>query len=111
MQNRMCIILANLKPAKLRGIASHGMVLCASDDDHTKVDIVDPPAGAVVGERVTVAGYEGDADRQLPPKKKYPELCYPDLKTNDKLQAEYKGIPLLTSAGPLTTKNVQGGIR
>lgn len=30
MQNRMVVILANLKPANLRGIASHGMVLCAS---------------------------------------------------------------------------------
>lgn len=30
MQDRMVVILANLKPANLRGIASHGMVLCAS---------------------------------------------------------------------------------
>ena len=30
MQNRMVVVLANLKPANLRGVASHGMVLCAS---------------------------------------------------------------------------------
>lgn len=30
MENRMVVILANLKPATLRGISSHGMVLCAS---------------------------------------------------------------------------------
>lgn len=30
MQNRMVVVLANLKPAKLRGVDSHGMVLCAS---------------------------------------------------------------------------------
>jgi len=30
MENRMVIVLANLKPANLRGILSHGMVLCAS---------------------------------------------------------------------------------
>jgi methionine--tRNA ligase beta chain len=30
MENRMVVILANLKPANLRGISSHGMVLCAS---------------------------------------------------------------------------------
>lgn len=30
MQNRMVVVLCNLKPAKMRGIESHGMVLCAS---------------------------------------------------------------------------------
>lgn len=30
MENRMVVILANLKPVNLRGISSHGMVLCAS---------------------------------------------------------------------------------
>lgn len=30
MENRMVVILANLKPATLRGVSSHGMVLCAS---------------------------------------------------------------------------------
>lgn len=30
MQDRMVVILANLKAANLRGVSSHGMVLCAS---------------------------------------------------------------------------------
>lgn len=30
MQDRMVLVLANLKAANLRGIQSHGMVLCAS---------------------------------------------------------------------------------
>lgn len=30
MQNRMVVVLCNLKPAKMRGIESQGMVLCAS---------------------------------------------------------------------------------
>lgn len=30
MENRMVVVLANLKAANLRGISSHGMVLCAS---------------------------------------------------------------------------------
>lgn len=30
MQDRMVLVLANLKAANLRGIPSHGMVLCAS---------------------------------------------------------------------------------
>lgn len=30
MQNRMVVVLCNLKPAKMRGVESQGMVLCAS---------------------------------------------------------------------------------
>lgn len=30
MQNKMVVVLCNLKPAKMRGIESQGMVLCAS---------------------------------------------------------------------------------
>jgi tRNA-binding EMAP/Myf-like protein len=30
MQNRMVVVLCNLKPAKMRGVESNGMVLCAS---------------------------------------------------------------------------------
>ncbi|KAJ8972278.1 hypothetical protein NQ314_000236 [Rhamnusium bicolor] len=32
MQNRMVVVLCNLKPAKMRGVESQGMVLCASID-------------------------------------------------------------------------------
>lgn len=30
MQDRLVVVLCNLKPAKMRGIESNGMVLCAS---------------------------------------------------------------------------------
>lgn len=30
MQNRLVVVLCNLKPVKIRGIESKGMVLCAS---------------------------------------------------------------------------------
>lgn len=30
MENRLVVVLCNLKPAKMRGIESNGMVLCAS---------------------------------------------------------------------------------
>jgi tRNA-binding EMAP/Myf-like protein len=30
MRDRMVVVLCNLKPAKMRGIESAGMVLCAS---------------------------------------------------------------------------------
>ncbi|MBQ1889563.1 MAG: methionine--tRNA ligase, partial [Selenomonas sp.] len=42
------VMVANLKPAKIRGVVSHGMVLAASQGDDLKVVSVDMPVGAVV---------------------------------------------------------------
>lgn len=57
MQNRMAILLCNLKPAKMRGVVSQAMVMCASSPD--KVEILDPPAGAVAGDRIIFQGFSG----------------------------------------------------
>ncbi|MBF0236740.1 MAG: methionine--tRNA ligase [SAR324 cluster bacterium] len=39
---RNVMVVSNLKPAKLRGILSEGMILCT--DDGTKLNLVEPPA-------------------------------------------------------------------
>lgn len=39
LQDRPVIIIANLKPRNMRGIKSHGMVLCASNEEHTEVGL------------------------------------------------------------------------
>lgn len=59
MQNRMAILMCNLKPAKMRGVVSQAMVMCASSPD--KVEILDPPSGAVPGDRITFQGFPGNA--------------------------------------------------
>jgi aminoacyl tRNA synthase complex-interacting multifunctional protein 1 len=58
----LCVVFANLKPKKLAGIfniyvkgfESNGMVMCASNADHTKCEIMRPPEGSLIGERVFV---------------------------------------------------------
>lgn len=57
MQNRLVIVLCNLKPAKMRGVLSEAMVMCASSPE--KVEILLPPEGAVPGDRVTFEKYPG----------------------------------------------------
>merc|ERR1712048_493427 len=52
MQNRMVLVLCNLKKRNLVGVPSHGMVLCASNSDKTSVEFVIPPDAAKIGERV-----------------------------------------------------------
>lgn len=89
MQNRMAVLLCNLKPAKMRGVLSQAMVMCASSPE--KVEILDPPSGAVAGDRVSVQGFPGEPDKELNPKKKVWEQVQPDLRTDDQCVATYKG--------------------
>ncbi|KAL4640469.1 aminoacyl tRNA synthase complex-interacting multifunctional protein 1 [Arapaima gigas] len=91
MQNRMAVLLCNLKPAKMRGVVSQAMVMCASSPD--KVEILDPPPTAVPGDRITFQGFPGEPDKELNPKKKVWEQVQPDLRTNDQCVATYKGVP------------------
>jgi len=94
MQNRMVVILCNLKPAKMRGIMSEAMVMCASTPE--KVEILAPPSGAAPGDVVTVPGFEGAPDEVIKPTNKKAvsifEQVAPDLKTNDNGEASYKGV-------------------
>ncbi|ESO03614.1 hypothetical protein HELRODRAFT_191890 [Helobdella robusta] len=89
LQNRFAVFLTNLKPAKMRGVMSEGMIMCASTSE--KVEIIEPPAHVLIGERVTVEGYSGEPDEQLNAKKKVWESIQPDLKINDQGLASYKG--------------------
>ena len=99
---RVCVIV-NVKPGKLRNVASDGLVLCTSNDDHTEVDFVVPPKGAAIGERVMFAGFEGEPEEVLNPKKKQLDAVSPDLKTNADGVACYKDVPFTTSAGVCTS--------
>lgn len=49
--NRYIIIVANLKPAKLRGVASQGMLLAAKDENGLSLLTVDRPvaSGSSIG--------------------------------------------------------------
>jgi len=99
---RVCVIV-NVKPGKLRDVKSDGLVLCASNADHTEVDFVIPPEGAAIGERVAFPGFEGEPEEVLNPKKKQLDAVCLDLKTNAEGVACYKDVPFTTSAGACTS--------
>ncbi|KAL7238031.1 hypothetical protein ACSBR2_004181 [Camellia fascicularis] len=109
MQNRKVCVLCNLKPATMRGIKSQAMVLAASNSDHTKVELVEPPHSAAVGERVTFPGFKGDPDDVLNPKKKVWETLQVDLHTDSQLVACYKDLPFTTSAGICKVSSISDG--
>ncbi|XP_046393086.1 tyrosine--tRNA ligase, cytoplasmic [Ischnura elegans] len=108
MKDRFVVVLCNLKPAKMRGVESNGMVLCASVDEPRAVEPLIPPAGSKPGEKVIVEGYEsGCPDEVLNPKKKVWEKLQVDLKTNSDLEAQWQGNPLFTISGKVSCKSLK----
>ncbi|KAJ4795749.1 Methionine--tRNA ligase [Rhynchospora pubera] len=109
MQNRKVCVLCNLKPVAMRGIKSHAMVLAASGPDHIKVELVEPPVSAKIGERVTFPGYSGEPDGILNVKSKVWEKVQADLHTDAQLVASYKDVPFTTSAGVCKVASITNG--
>ena len=88
LKHSKVLVLSNLKTSKLRGVESEGMVLCASNEDHTVVEIVRPNENAAVGSLVKVSKYalesEGMVNDVVNPKSK----TYPKIMQGMKLDAE-----------------------
>ncbi|XP_061987803.1 uncharacterized protein LOC133706315 isoform X1 [Populus nigra] len=111
LTNRRVVLITNVKPGKLRDVMSEGLVLCASNEDHTVVEPLLPPEGAKVGERVSFLGIDGKPEDVLNPKKKQLEKITPNLFSDDKGVATFKGIPFMTSGGPCTSSIPKASIK
>lgn len=111
LQDRLVVVLCNLKPQKMRGIESQGMLLCASVEGVSrKVEPLDPPAGSAPGERVFVKGYEkGQPDEELKPKKKVFEKLQADFKISEECIAQWKQTNFMTKLGSISCKSLKGG--
>ena len=100
LEGRLVLVLCNLKSRNLAGFPSHGMVLCASNDEHTEVEFVVPPEGSVIGERVMFEGITGEPEPDTKvAKKKIFEKIAPDLKTDGNGHVVWKEHKATTSAG------------
>jgi glutamyl-tRNA synthetase len=116
MEGRKVLVLCNLKARKLVGFPSHGMVLCASNADHTDVKFVNPPMDAKIGERVTVPDFDFEGEEAQPyaenqvGKKKIFEKLAPFLVTSKYGVPEFLGRPFMTSAGVCTSAISDGTV-
>jgi len=126
MQGRKVVVVANLKPVKMRGIKSCAMVLAASprlkegEEDHHAGpgELVTPPADSKAGERVYFEGWEGEPEGVLNPKKKVWEMIQPGFTTTADLDVGFdagvvkelskEGEQAKTGVGKLITKS--GGL-
>lgn len=105
LQGRSVVIVANLKPRNMRGIKSAGMVLCASNAEHTEVEPLAVPEGVPAGERLWFGDNKDQGEAANPnqvQKKKMWEEVQPLLKTSADKVAQYKGMSMNSSMGPIT---------
>lgn len=117
MMGQRLLVASNLKPKNLVGFKSHGMVLCAAeplpDGTGEKVEFVEPPEGAAIGEVVTFEGLPAPqpATPAQVEKRKMWQMVAEGMRTAD-FQATWNGHLFMTSAGPCRTKTIaQGMIR
>ncbi|KAM0748090.1 nucleic acid-binding protein [Meredithblackwellia eburnea MCA 4105] len=117
MRGKTLIAVCNLKPANLRGIKSHAMVLCATSADGKDggVEFVDPPAGSLPGERIFFEGFEDKvAIDLLNPKKKIFETVQPGFTTLGSKEAAWvnkedgKVHKIVSARGVCTAPNFIG---
>jgi methionine--tRNA ligase beta chain len=113
LEGKDCVVLCNLKPRNMRGVKSHGMLLCASDkrtEGEEKVEVLSPPQGTPVGERLCF----GQSSAELPDpdgpnkiqKKKIWEKVQADLQTDAQGGAEWQDLPMVSSVGQVTCKSL-----
>ena len=109
LEGQLVVVVANLKPRKMVGFESQGMVLCGQGEEGAKVRFLTPPAGAQPGDRVVADGHVvGDADEVVNPmKKKNPWVdVAPHLATDGAGVGVYQGVPLMTAAGPCVCEGI-----
>ncbi|KAJ1965880.1 hypothetical protein GGI12_000452 [Dipsacomyces acuminosporus] len=121
--SKKVVIFANMKPRKLRGIESQGMLLAASNTDNgsVAVEVLEAPANSRPGDRVFVAESRAGNDDKASDSASFPELK-PLIKKQkivegfikglalDARIAKYNGCSLKTaSGGNITTSTLSTG--
>eukprot|EP00243_Klebsormidium_subtile_P003796 TRINITY_DN17402_c0_g1_i1.p1 TRINITY_DN17402_c0_g1~~TRINITY_DN17402_c0_g1_i1.p1 ORF type:complete len:327 (-),score=51.71 TRINITY_DN17402_c0_g1_i1:424-1287(-) len=114
---KLVVLILNLKPAKLGGVASEAMILAGEGplaagtdekDDQRVVKVLEPAVSSSIGDRVFV---EGGAPSDNPDKKlssKVWEKVVP-LLTIKGGHAHFAGRPLVTSSGPAFVEELPDG--
>jgi len=104
MKNRNIVIVANLKPAKLRGITSNGMLLAATDDSGV-VSLLNP-GDANPGSEVIVEGIQKNPEKVL----EFEDFKKIKMEIDGDQKAVYNGQKLKSEKGEvISDKNVKKG--
>ena len=114
MLGQRLLVVSNLKAKNLVGFKSHGMVLCAAaqtEGQEERVEFVEPPEGAAIGEIVTFEGLPAPqpCTAAQVEKKKLWQAASSGMQTTDDCLAAWNGHVFMTQAGPCRTKSIAKG--
>lgn len=119
----MVILLCNVEMSWSRGLKCDGVMICAEDKKSGRIELLDPPSEAKIGDLVFVEGYGRGVGNKLvapgDPRGLYHSIVGQKLVRefydiaehlwiDEKRQATYKGLPLLVKdrKGAITTKTL-----
>eukprot|EP01032_Pedospumella_encystans_P008387 gene8387-9962_t len=96
------VVLCNLKERSIGGFKNQGMVLCAVSADHSVIRLLEAPASAAAGDRVTFPPFPADsvaATAAQMVKKKILEGLAPGLRTDCAGVAHWNDSPFTIGTG------------
>ena len=97
MEGRNVIVCCNLEKRSMQGFTSLGMVLAAKSADGSVVELVAPPVGSKVGDRISILGLTGEPwPSKKISKNKLLEAVLPELYIDGERRACWQGQVLST---------------
>ncbi|KAF8986275.1 hypothetical protein BGZ46_006897 [Entomortierella lignicola] len=115
LEGRAVIVVGNMKPSKLRGVVSQGMLLCAMeqnpDGQVIKVGLLEPAEGSQPGDKIIFENYTDETTvpaSVLTPKRKWFEKSQIHFSVRDGV-AYYKGSPFKTVRGLVRCRSISEG--
>ncbi|KAK7129463.1 hypothetical protein R3I94_017618 [Phoxinus phoxinus] len=104
----LVVLLCNVRPVKVRGVQSQARLLCAVNQE--SMEPLTPPTSAQPGDRITFQYYPGEPEKELNPKQRIWERLLPDLCTDAKGVATYKGVAFeVRGKGLCRAPNISNG--
>jgi len=103
LEGKNVIVVANLKPAKMRGVMSEGMLLAGEEGDDVVVVLEAP--GAEPGDKIYVEGIESRPVKVLD----YKDFMKAKMTINEH-DVVYKGKPLKAKGDTISVADIKDGI-
>ena len=103
LEGKRLLAVCNLMPAKMMGVTSHGMVLCAKSEDKKVVELLSVPDSCKIGDRILPEGLDGAVWQPFQPEAvkelKIWETVAQELKTDANGTACFSGKALVSATG------------
>jgi len=101
LENKQVLVFCNLKPKNAVGIDSNGMVLCSTDSETKKVQLLKIPDGSKPGDIVTFGDEKPAPEKQLHERKL--KAILEDLKTDENGNVIFKGLKAMVNGKGITS--------